>query len=135
MDKNKEYFDYDYENWLKKNQSEPTWPLTWNSNTTYPAGSVVSGQQIGSVHLPSGAVSGSTFSIVNTASTISQIYNGYSYIPITPMSVLSSFLKQRGDKYSVEELQDILEKETNEDRKNELREYIKPRLVELWRKK
>ena len=112
----KEYFDYDYKDWREKKYAP---------NVTIP-------------HLtPSGPANPISF---NSASTCSPVYSGqqlsfsgFSYSRAFIMHEnLKIYLKDNGYKYSLKDLQTVLEQEKDEKLKLVIQDYIKPRLMELW---
>lgn len=80
----------------------------------------------------------------NSASTVAPIYNannvqlsfgGTSFnYPITKSieNNLKSFLKEKGDEYSLQDLQVVLQYTQDETEKKVIQDYIKPRLINLW---
>jgi len=79
----------------------------------------------------------------NSTSTAAPIYNGsnaqlsfggasFNY-PISSVGYnLKSFLKEKGDEYSLQDLQVVLQYTQDETEKKVIQDYIKPRLINLW---
>lgn len=115
-----EYFNYDFAEWAKK--SSPALQYT-NGRNGYITISAIST----SVIYPG---------YHNYASTVSVPYgfnlsNGYNQAGV--VIKVFDYLKSNGYKYSVRELQKVLEQEPLQEKQEQIKEYMKTRLIELWK--
>jgi len=122
----KKLFDYDYKEWCQERYKPEMMTIS-----QYP------GQVVTTVSTSS--INGVSF---NSASTCNPVYSGYNAQlsfngfnfqgKPSVQNNLKTYLGEKGEEYSLQDLQEVLQYTQDEAEKKVIQDYIKPRLINLW---